>query len=91
MQVDKPINHGTIYAYTGRGCRCPECREASRVYSLKYRKTATGAVASRRSGARSNFIRQEALAWVREHHPEVIGELENRWEKEMLAPQNIDG
>jgi len=25
------------------------------------------------------------LAWVREHHPDVIVELEARWEKEMLA------
>lgn len=86
MQAEgRPIKHGTIYAYTGRGCRCGECREASRQYSLKYRRTATGSTATRRSASRNNYIRQGSLAWVREHHPEVIVELEGRWEKEMLA------
>lgn len=84
--MEKPIKHGTIYAYTGRGCRCDECREASRQYSANYRKTVTGATASKRSGARNNFIRQEALAWVRANKPEVIAELEREWDhKKMLA------
>ena len=84
--TERPINHGTIYAYTGRGCRCDLCREASRVYSLQYRKTPNGASASRKSASRNNYIRQEALAWVRANHPQVISEFEHQWDqKQILA------
>ena len=33
----RSIVHGTIWAYSGRGCRCSECSEAKRLNSLKYR------------------------------------------------------
>jgi|AntRauTorcE11897_2_1112592.scaffolds.fasta_scaffold06430_2 5-methylcytosine-specific restriction endonuclease McrA len=26
----KPIKHGTVWAYNGRGCRCEKCRQAKR-------------------------------------------------------------
>jgi hypothetical protein len=29
----KPIQHGTLHAYTRRKCRCEACREASRAHS----------------------------------------------------------
>lgn len=34
----KPIRHGTIHAYTGRGCRCEECVEANRAYKRDYQR-----------------------------------------------------
>lgn len=83
--TERPIKHGTIYAYTGRGCRCELCREASRLYSLNYRKTPSGSQATRKSASRNNFIRQEALAWVRANYPAVIDELERRWHEQKLA------
>lgn len=91
MQEDKPISHGTLYGYAGQGCRCGECKEASRLYGQKYRSTSTGRDASRRSASRNNFIRQEALNWVRREHPEMIVEFEASWEqrKEMLDNQNV--
>lgn len=34
----KPVKHGTIYAYQGRGCRCPLCRHASYRYAVERRR-----------------------------------------------------
>ena len=75
--------HGSLYGYSGKGCRCSECREAARLYAQKYRKSEKGSKAARRSASRNNFIRQEALAWVRQNHPEVIIELECRWNEKL--------
>lgn len=33
----KPVNHGTDYAYTKRGCRCEECTEAHRLANISFR------------------------------------------------------
>lgn len=89
--TDRPIKHGTIYAYTGRGCRCAECREASRLYSLNYRKTPRGSKATRKSASRNNFIRQEALNWMRKNRPDVITKLEKEWDsKQILATQTVE-
>ena len=78
----KDAPHGTVARYR-RKCRCAECREAARLYAQKYRRSDKGSKAARKSASRNNFIRQEALAWVRQNHPEVIIELEGRWNKKL--------
>ena len=32
LPADRPINHGTLSAYTRRGCRCEECSSVNREY-----------------------------------------------------------
>lgn len=32
LDPKKPIKHGTLYAYQGRGCRCAECTNAGSQY-----------------------------------------------------------
>ena len=86
--VHTPVKHGTLYAYAGRGCRCGQCKEAARVYSTAYRSTDNGRDASRRSAARNNFIRQNALKWIRENRPDVIDELEAAWEEKLAKKRN---
>lgn len=77
----KPIKHGTIYGYAGQNCRCEECKEAARRYSQAYRQSDKGRVASRKSASRNNFIRQEALNWVRRERPDLVGVFEAKWEE----------
>ncbi len=88
MQVDPTISHGTLYGYAGQGCRCAECKEASRLYGQKYRSTDNGREASRRSAARNNFIRQRALEWVRRERPDMIGIFELQYQ-EMLDDKRV--
>lgn len=35
---DSPIPHGTNHAYSNRGCRCADCREAQRIYKADLRR-----------------------------------------------------
>lgn len=86
MEQEKPIPHGTIYGYAGRGCHCDECKAASRDYARNYRNSPKGRDASRRSASRNNHIRQAALAWVRSTHPEMILVFEQEWKEK--AGQN---
>lgn len=88
MQVDRSISHGTLYGYAGQGCRCAECKEASRLYGQQYRSTDHGRQASRRSASRNNFIRQRALEWVRRERPDMIAIFEMQWQ-EMLDDQRV--
>lgn len=83
MQEQRQVSHGTLYGYAGQGCRCEQCREASRLYGRRYRSTDNGRDASRRSASRNNFIRQKALEWVRRERPDMILIFEAEW-KEML-------
>lgn len=81
MQGDKQASHGTLYGYAGQGCRCEQCKEASRLYGRKYRSTQGGREASRRSASRNNFIRQKALEWVRRERPDMILIFEAQWQE----------
>lgn len=37
MSAEKVVRHGTHEGYVSDGCRCPDCREAKRVYMQEYR------------------------------------------------------
>jgi hypothetical protein len=39
MKRKRRPDHGTVNRYNNFGCRCPECREAWRVYRLERRQT----------------------------------------------------
>jgi len=82
--TNKEIVHGTIYAYASTGCRCEDCKEAARRYAKAYRQTETGQVASRKAASRNNYIRQEALSWVRRERPDLINVFETKWHEKKL-------
>lgn len=76
---EKPIVHGLLYSYVGRGCRCADCTGAMREYSAAYRSSPEGRERVRRSSRRSNFMRQRAVQWVKHNHPELFDVFEQEW------------
>lgn len=76
---EKPIVHGLLYSYVGRGCRCADCTEAMRRYSAAYRSSPKGRESTRQSSRRSNFLRQKAVQWVKTNQPEVFASFEQEW------------
>jgi hypothetical protein len=86
METEKVVPHGTLYGYAGFDCRCQDCKDASREYARKYRSTASGRQASRRSASRNNYVRQASLAWVRANHPEVVDMFVVEWEEKTRQP-----
>lgn len=76
---EKPVIHGVLYSYVGRGCRCGDCTEAMRRYSAAYRSSPEGRERVRKSSRRSNFMRQRATQWVKANHPEIMAEFEKEW------------
>jgi hypothetical protein len=79
--------HGTLHGYITKRCRCSDCCQAQRDYTATYRASDRGRDASRRAASRNNFMRQSALTWVRNNHPEVIDAFSAEWE-EKLATQH---
>lgn len=76
---EKPVVHGLLYSYVGRGCRCGDCTAAMRDYSARYRSSPEGRERTRRSSRRSNFLRQKAVNWVKKNEPELYLSFEQEW------------
>lgn len=81
---EKPVIHGVLYSYVGKGCRCKDCTEAMRRYSANYRQTPEGREKAQRSSRRSNFLRAQAVKWVKTQHPDVFASFEASWEGESV-------
>lgn len=77
--------HGTLHGYIGKRCRCEMCAEAQRAYTAQYRTTERGRAASRKAADRNNYLRQTALTWVRDNHPEVLVIFEAQWEERLAT------
>jgi len=61
------------------------CAEAQRAYTAQYRTTERGRAASRKAADRNNYLRQTALTWVRDNHPEVLVIFEAQWEERLAT------
>lgn len=79
MKEEKPIVHGLLYSYTGRRCKCDDCRSAMKEYSAKYRSTPEGREKARQASRRGNYLRQRAIQHMKQHHPEVMAQFEAEW------------
>lgn len=77
--------HGKLYGYSSMKCRCNECRRIAREYAKQYRSTDKGRAATQRSAARNNYIRQQAVNWLREHRPDVVSKIEREWEEKLAT------
>lgn len=66
--------HGTRTSYLD-GCGCDDCRRANTRYMARRRRGAGTEAAMERANRRRQTIREAlAVAWVREHEPEVWAE-----------------
>ena len=77
--------HGKLYGYSSMKCRCEACRRVAREYAQQYRSTDKGRAATQRSAARNNYIRQQAVNWLRQNRPEVITQIEDAWEEKLAT------
>jgi hypothetical protein len=79
MEQEISLQHGVLYTYIGKGCRCSECKAAMREYSANYRSTPEGRERSLKSSRKVNYMRRRAIAWVKEHRPDLIDTFELDW------------
>lgn len=80
MEQEIQLQHGLLYTYIGKNCRCDDCRAAMRQYSANYRSTPEGRERSLKSSRRTNFLRRKAITWMKENRPDIFHDFEVEWD-----------
>lgn len=69
------LRHGVRTTYAVHGCRCDLCRASEREAKRRYRETQRGKESMRRAQRHQNQMRRLALAWIREHQPDIYKQI----------------